>query len=160
MLPCANDAATCRADSAGSDVDVRSRSGRTTPWRPWRGRSRKGSVQRPHHRRVRGPSANHRIEVADQLRRAKRDAALRLPADRVLEPVDRLLGRIRIETSTSRRRRDLRGWQIQRPLAALDRVAEKREAPAHVHDARLSHIELHPKGCEDRHRASQYRVSW
>ena len=42
------------------------------------------------------PSANHRIEFANQLRRRMRDATLRLPADRVLEPVDRLLGRIRV----------------------------------------------------------------
>src|SRR5215510_2390623 len=103
------------------------------------------------------PSANHRIEFANQLRRRMRDATLRLPADRVLEPVDRLLGRIRVQISAPRVRLDLRSWQVECPLAALNLVAEKRESPAHMHDAGLPHVQLHAERREDLRRAPQRR---
>ena len=56
---------------------------------------------------VLAPSANHRIEFADQRRGLKWYATPRRPADPVLEPVDRLLRWIRIKTPPSHLRRDL-----------------------------------------------------
>src|SRR5262245_59596876 len=103
------------------------------------------------------PPANHRIEFADQLRGRERNATLRLPADRVLEPVDRLLRRIRVQTPASRVRLDPRRRQIELTPTPPDRVAEKRDALAHMHNPRLAQIEVHAEGCEDLGRAPQCR---
>src|SRR5216684_2688191 len=103
------------------------------------------------------PPTNHRIELAGQLHGVKRDAAARLPANRVSKPVDRLLCRIRIQIPAPRAGDDLRGRQVHRTTAALDLVSQERKALTHMHDPRLLQIEPHAQGGQDLFCASQCR---
>jgi hypothetical protein len=103
------------------------------------------------------PPANHRIELADQLCGAKRDATPRLPADSLLEPVDRLLRRIRVEIPTTDPGLDQRRRQRQPMTAALDLIAEECEPVTHVHNPCLLRIDPYAQRRKDLFRTSPRR---
>src|SRR3954447_3565663 len=83
------------------------------------------------------PPADDRVEFGDQLPGADRGLPPGPPTDLVLEVLDRLLPRVRVEVPMTAACTDLARGQLQGPAPALDRVPQELETGRDVDDSRL-----------------------
>ena len=92
---------------------------------------------------VPAPTSNDRVDLADQPLRIDWSLTAGALADLVLEVLDGFCTWKCIARSPARPASDLRGLQPQRPLALLDRVAEKLKPVSNVHNPGLLGVQAH-----------------
>jgi hypothetical protein len=105
---------------------------------------------------VPAPSANHRVDVADQLCSRDRHPPSCQGTDLLLEPLTRLLAGLRLETALPSPRLDPVLWQPQRLLALPYHVAQELEALVNMDDPGLPRMQHHTQSLQDPTRRSQH----
>src|SRR3954471_21202780 len=95
------------------------------------------------------PPADDRVEFGDQFPGADRGLPPGPLTDLVLEVLDRLLPRVRVEVPMTEAGTDLARGQPQGPAPALDLVPQELEAGRDVDDPRLLDVERHAQRLQD-----------